>query len=82
MGTLGVICEVSLKVLPQAARDGNAALQVDQAGAVARLNGWPVYAADERQRVVGRRARGHWLPPRRSRAPATLGGEARRGAAF
>jgi glycolate oxidase FAD binding subunit len=40
MGTLGVICEVSLKVLPVAPATLTLRLEADQAGAIRRLNEW------------------------------------------
>jgi glycolate oxidase FAD binding subunit len=40
MGTLGVICEVSLKVLPVAPATLTLRLEADQASAIRRLNEW------------------------------------------
>jgi glycolate oxidase FAD binding subunit len=40
MGILGVICEVSLKVLPQAVATRTLRFDLDQAGALSRLNAW------------------------------------------
>jgi glycolate oxidase FAD binding subunit len=40
MGVLGVICEVSLKVLPQAPASATLRFEVDEAGALERLNLW------------------------------------------
>ncbi|MEN9313817.1 MAG: hypothetical protein RIS35_210 [Pseudomonadota bacterium] len=40
LGILGVIVEVSLKVLPRPAAEASVRLDVDAAGAVARLNAW------------------------------------------
>jgi glycolate oxidase FAD binding subunit len=40
MGTLGVICEVSLKVLPVAPATLTLRLEADQVGAIRRLNEW------------------------------------------
>jgi glycolate oxidase FAD binding subunit len=40
LGTLGVICEVSLKVLPVAPATLTLRLEADQAGAIRRLNEW------------------------------------------
>ena len=40
LGTLGVICEVSLKVVPRAAATLTLRLEADQARAIQRLNAW------------------------------------------
>ena len=40
MGTLGVLLEVSLKVLPVAAAERTQALELDQATAIATMNAW------------------------------------------
>ena len=40
MGSLGVICEVSLKVLPRPRSTATLRFEVDQAGAIQRLNTW------------------------------------------
>jgi glycolate oxidase FAD binding subunit len=40
MGTLGVICEVSLKVLPRPQATATARFECDQAEALKRLNAW------------------------------------------
>jgi glycolate oxidase FAD binding subunit len=40
MGILGVICEVSLKVLPRPVATRTLRFEIDEAGALARLNGW------------------------------------------
>ena len=40
MGTLGVICEVSLKVLPMARATATLRFELDQAAAIERLNAW------------------------------------------
>ena len=40
MGVLGVICEVSLKVLPRPAATATLRFETDQASAIARLNQW------------------------------------------
>ena len=40
MGTLGVICEVSLKVLPQPVATATLRFELDQAAALVRLNQW------------------------------------------
>ncbi|MBK8529031.1 MAG: glycolate oxidase subunit GlcE [Rubrivivax sp.] len=40
MGVLGVICEVSLKVLPQAVATATLRFELDQAAALVRLNQW------------------------------------------
>jgi len=40
MGVLGVICEVSLKVLPQAPASATVRFELDQAHALTRLNQW------------------------------------------
>jgi glycolate oxidase FAD binding subunit len=40
LGILGVICEVSLKVLPLPAATSTLRLEADQAGAIRRLNEW------------------------------------------
>ena len=55
LGVLGVILEVSMKVLPIAPASVTLRFEMDQPTALARLNdwGWPAAAA-ERQRVVGR----------------------------
>jgi glycolate oxidase FAD binding subunit len=39
-GTLGVLLEVSLKVLPRPAREITLALEMDAAGAIAKMNTW------------------------------------------
>ncbi len=40
MGTLGVVCEVSLKVLPQARASATLRFDMAQAAAIAQLNAW------------------------------------------
>ncbi len=40
LGVLGVICEVSLKVLPRPAATATLRFEMDQASAIARLNEW------------------------------------------
>lgn len=40
MGVLGVICEVSLKVLPRPVATATLRFDVDEAGAIQRLNAW------------------------------------------
>ncbi len=40
LGTLGVIAEVSLKVLPRPASEATVELELDEAGAIERMNRW------------------------------------------
>ncbi len=77
LGTLGVILEVSLKVLPVAPASVTLRFEMDEGTAIQRLNEWVGPAAsDQCERLVGRHAGA--APARRASRGAGGSGEARR----
>jgi len=79
MGVLGVICEVSLKVLPLPPATATLRFELDQAQAIERLNAWggqplPIHASAWWQGTLALRLAGARAAV--DAACATLGGEA------
>jgi glycolate oxidase FAD binding subunit len=79
LGVLGVICEVSLKVLPRPPATTTLRFEMDQAGAVRRLNDWaglplPLHASAWWQGLLVLRLSGAHAAVRA--AASSLGGEA------